>query len=166
MARHKSDGTGADRRNGRGYELAQTGSLERFGLPRDRAYRKDSAAAWRAAWADPVASTWTQADRPVLLRWILHTDMYAQALEEAATDPIVPGHGGQPVRSPWFDIAKDAMAVVTECEKQLGIGGLNRSRLGLVIATGRLTLDDLNARLMRDVDNSRHDPRLRDPDLD
>ena len=161
MARSKAPGTGVDKRNGRGYELTTPGPLKRFGLPRDRAYRKDTAAAWRGAWTDPVAGTWTAADKPILLRWILHTDLYGQALEEATTDPIVPGHAKQPVRSPWFEIAAQYMAIVTECERQLGFGGWNRARLGLVIATGRLTLEQLNTQF--DVEHAGQydeDPRL------
>lgn len=160
MAKTKAPGTGLDRRNGRGHELAAPGPLKRFGLPRDRAYRKDTVAAWRLAWTDPVAGTWTPGDRPILLRWALHADLHAEALEKATEDPIVPGHAKQPVRSPWFEIAAQHMGVVTECERQLGLGGWNRSRLGLVIATGRLTLEQLNASIMRDPDGpSRRDPR-------
>jgi hypothetical protein len=163
MARTKAPGTGLDRRNGRGYELTAPGPLKRFGLPRDRAYRKDTAAAWRLAWSDPVAATWTAADKPILLRWILHADLHAEALERAAEDPIVPGHAKQPVKSPWFEIAAQYMSVMTESERQLGIGGWNRSRLGLVIATGRLTLAELNAKIMREPDDPhRKDPRLTD----
>lgn len=162
MPKSKAQGAGLDRRNGRGYELAASGLLKRFGLPRDRAYRKDTAAAWRVAWTDPVAVTWTAADKPILLRWILYVDLYAAALAEATTDPIVPGHAGQPVESPWFGIAARYMSVLTECERQLGFGGWNRARLGLVIATGRLTLDQLNAKFTSDVDEGLYefdDPR-------
>jgi len=157
MPRTKANGVGADRRNGRGYELGVPAPLRRFGLPRGgRAYRKDTAAAWRGAWADPVSGTWTSADKPILLRWVLHIDLHAEALDKATEDPIVPGHAGQPVRSPWFEIADQYMRVVTECERQLGFGGWNRNRLGLVIATGRLTLEQLNAQL----DASGYDPDL------
>lgn len=160
MSRTKAQGAGLDRRNGRGYQLTAGGPLSRFGLPRDRAYRKDTAAAWRTAWTDPVAVTWTAADRPILLRWILHVDLHAGALDKATEDPIVPGHAGQPVRSPWFEIAAQYMGVVTECERQLGFGGWNRARLGLVIATGQLTLAELNASFVASFDASDdEDPR-------
>lgn len=166
MAKHRASGTGLDRRNGRGYELAAAdGPLRRFPLPRDRAYRRESAAAWKAAWSDPVAGTWTAADRPILLRWIRHADLHADAMAKAEEDPIVPGHANQPVASPWFEIAARYMSVVTECERQLGFGGWNRARLGLVIATGRLTLDELNAKLSAELGAPhRRDPRL--PDWD
>jgi hypothetical protein len=158
MARAKGTGTGLDRRNGRGYELVVDGPLRRFGLPRDRDWRKDTAAAWRGAWTDPVAEMWTAGDRPILLRWIRHVDLHGVAMEQAETDPIVPGHAGQPVRSPWFEIAAQYMSVVTECERQLGFGGWNRARLGLVLATGRMTLDQLNSQF-RVEDHDEPDPR-------
>jgi hypothetical protein len=165
MPRTKAQGTGLDRRNGRGYELAAPGPLKRFGLPRGRAYRRDTAAAWRGAWTDPVATTWTAGDRPLLLRWILHVDLHAEAMERATEDPIVPGHAGQPVESPWFSIAARYMIVVTECERQLGFGGWNRARLGLVIAVGRLTLAELNAQFEAEAANAPYDPDLEDPRL-
>lgn len=158
----KAAGTAVDRRNGRRTEVA-AGGLRRFGLPRDRAYRRESAAAWRAAWTDPAAQLWTPGDRPILLRWILHLDLHHAALAEALADPIVPGHANQPVRSPWFEIAAQHMGVVAECERQLGFGAWNRARLGLVVATGRLTLDELNRRLTDEMDDAGDDPDLDDP---
>jgi hypothetical protein len=66
---------------------------------------------------------------------------------------------GQEVESPHFRIAAQAMSVVVECERQIGIGALNRARLGLALLQERSSLADLAARFEGGV-SAEPDPRL------
>jgi hypothetical protein len=120
-------------------------ALARFPLPDRKVRERATVRAWDAWWSDPVSVTWTVGDRPLLLELADAYDRRAVALRRAMEDPIVPGRNDQPVASPWFSIAEQALASVQEAYKQLGIGPLNKSRLGVMILTERKTLDDLNA---------------------
>lgn len=142
----KAAGTAADPRNGARLELPAVGGLKKFSLPRrDQGWLPETQKAWRGLWADPVHAVWTVADRPLLLRWAEHVDRAARALAQADAQPVVRGHAGQPVESPHYAIADKALRVAADVEKQLGVGALNRARLGLVIVEGRKTIDQVNA---------------------
>jgi hypothetical protein len=156
----KAPGTAVDRRNGRRTEVAAS-SLPKFALPRrEPAWRLETKRAWAALWDDPVASALTPVDRPVLLRWADAVDRAARSLELADADPIAKGSMGQAVESPYYGIADKAIRVAAQCEAQLGVGALNRARLGIALTTERSSLEDLNARLRRREDApKRADPR-------
>lgn len=102
-------------------------------------------------WDDPVASALTPVDRPVLLRWADALDRAALNLELGDADPIAKGSMGQAVESPHYGIADKALRVAAQCEAQLGVGALNRARLGIAIVAERASLADLNARIMGGV---------------
>src|ERR1039458_8777465 len=91
----KPAGAAVDRRNGRRTDLeVAAGGLERFALPPKRpAWTGETLAAWEGAWADGVASMWTPADRPLLLRWADSIDRAARALRRADRHPG--GIGGE-----------------------------------------------------------------------
>lgn len=141
----KAPGTAVDRRNGRHAELA-TGptGVAYFDLPLTRDWRPDTRQAWVAFWSDPVASALTEVDRTVLLRWADNLDRVALLTETADKEPVCRGSMGQPVENPLYGSASRAMGVVEKCEAQLGIGALNRARLGIAIVTNKVALDDLN----------------------
>jgi len=130
-------------------------------LPRhDPPWRLETRRAWAALWADPVASALTPVDRPVLLRWADAVDRASRSLELADADPIATGSMGQEVESPYYGIADKAIRVAERCEAQLGVGALNRARLGIAILSERASLADLNERIMSSGgDDGDDDPR-------
>jgi hypothetical protein len=159
----KPAGTVADPRNGRRAEVGASSSLAKFSLPKRASgepWRLETKRAWDALWADPVASVLTPVDRPVLLRWADSLDRAAWSLEEADKSPVAKGSMGQDVASPYYSIAGDALKVAQACEAQLGVGALNRARLGIAITTERISLDEMNARLRREDGPRRPDPRV------
>lgn len=160
----KAAGQAVDRRNGRRIELAAAVPLAKFSLPRrEPAWSPPTRKAWAGAWADPVHSLWSVSDRPILLRWADALERAACALVEADKSPVGTGSMGQPVENPLYGVADKALRVARECEAQLGIGPLNRNRLGLEAASAHKSLAELNATLDDDPDDDDDDPRLDDP---
>jgi len=159
----KAPGTAVDQRNGRRAEVAAP-KLAKFALPKRSSgepWRLETRKAWLALWADPVAKALTPVDRPVLLRWVDSLDRAAWALGRADESPVSKGSQGQDVASPFNAIANDALRVAMACEQQIGVGALNRARLGIAITSERITLDEMNARLKRPADAPRRaDPRV------
>lgn len=156
----KPAGQAVDRRNGRRAELtlADGGQLERFELPPRRpAWTVETRQAWDGAWLDPVHAAWTAGDRPILLRWADSIDRAARALRRADRKPVVVGGNGQITEHPSYGTAKAALATAERCEQQLGMGALNRAKLGFTITEARKSLEDLNAALAGDDDDD--DPR-------
>ena len=139
-------------------------SLAKFALPKrasGRPWLLETRKAWSALWSDPVSRALTPVDRPVLLRWADSLDRAAWALERADANPIATGSQDQEVASPYYAIANDALKVAQACEAQLGVGALNRARLGIAITAERITVDEMNARLRRPDDAPRRlDPRV------
>ena len=144
MPRTKSPaGTTVDRRNGRRADLIPVAG-SRFDPP--EGLSDEATAAWNAYWDDSVASVMTPVDRAVLLRWIREMDRYLRLSAEADLCPSVRGSQGQPVENPLYAIAYKALMAVQACEKQMGMGALNRSALGIAVITERRSLADMNAR--------------------
>lgn len=160
----KAAGTAVDRRNGRRMELAAAVPLARFGLPkRTPPWSPSTRKAWAGLWADPVTRLLSVSDRPVLLRWADALERASRALVQADADPIATGSQGQPVENPLYGIADKALRVARECEQQLGVGALNRNRLGVEAASAMRSLAELNALLDDDQDDDDDDdPRLDD----
>jgi P27 family predicted phage terminase small subunit len=156
----KPAGAAVDRRNGRRTDLeVAAGGLERFALPFKRpAWHGETLEAWEAAWGDGVASMWTPADRPLLLRWADSIDRAARALRRADRHPVVIGGNAQVTEHPSYQTAKSALATAERCEAQLGFGALNRNRLGLTVAAAQKSLLDLNEAFMAES-GAEDDPR-------
>ena len=153
MPRSKSPaGTTADRRNGRRVELVAVEGA-RFEPPPGLC--DEAQAAWSAYWEDTVATVQTPVDRAVLIRWIREMDRYLRLSVEADQQPVVRGSQGQPVENPLYATAYKALAVVQACEKQMGMGALNRSALGIAVITERRSLADMNAKYGGGRDNDR-----------
>lgn len=106
---------------------------------------KETLMLWDAYWDDPVSKVQTSVDRGVLLRWITEHDRYLRLAAEADLQPIVPGSKGQDVANPRYGLADRALAAAERCERQLGIGGLNRSNLGIAVVAGQRSLAEMNA---------------------
>jgi hypothetical protein len=157
----KPAGTAVDRRNGRQAELLPTPAVAWFELPeREAGWRGETVQAWAKFWADPVARALTEVDEVVLLRWADHLDRAAELVAEADLAPVAKGSMGQPVENPRYGIAARSMAVVEKCEAQLGIGALNRARLGIAIISEKAALEDVNRRYLQPAQlEEEDDPR-------
>jgi hypothetical protein len=161
----KPPGTAVDRRNGMQGSPRGAVALERFSLPRrsdDLKYDLRTQRMWRALFDDQaLSSVLSPVDRELVIRWAQAVDDHLKALTSARKDPISTGSMGQQVESPYFKIAAQAMGVVEKCEAQIGIGALNRARLGIAILTEQATLNSLNAGFPGDGGfGDEPDPRL------
>lgn len=114
-------------------------------------------AAWDSYWRDDVSGITRPSDRTVVLRWVRNLDRYHRLLGEADKCPIVAGSKGQPQTNPIYRLAFRLEDSIREDERQLGIGGLNRLRLGVLVAEGQKTLAELNAQA---DEGDAEDPRL------
>lgn len=160
----KLAGTAVDQRNGQRATLPQVGGLRRFALPKrsdGNGYDLRTRRMWAALWSDPVSGFLAPVDRELVVRWAQGVDDWLRSMEAGRAEPVVLGSVGQPVKSPHFDIARDAMVVVSACEQQIGVGALNRARLGVAVVSEALSLDELNSRIRRPDDApKRPDPRV------
>jgi P27 family predicted phage terminase small subunit len=139
----KPAGTTVDRRNGHRADLVAVAGA-RFDPP--EGLSDEANAAWDAYWDDTVATVMTPVDRAVLIRWIREMDRYLRLTAEADGCPSVRGSQGQPVENPLYATAYKALGVVQACEKQMGMGALNRSALGIAVITEQKSLADMNAK--------------------
>lgn len=160
----KPAGTAVDSRNGERASLPAV-PLKRFALPRrtdDRDYDLRTRRMWKALFDDQaLSSVLSPVDRELVIRWAQAVDDHLKALTSARKDPISTGSMGQQVESPHFKIAAQAMSVIVECERQIGIGALNRARLGIAILTEQATLNSLNSGFPGDGGfGDEPDPRL------
>ena len=158
----KPQGQAVDRRNGRQATLESANPLVRFALPKrsdGEPYDLRTRRMYAAFWEDPITSVLSVTDREVVIRWAQAVDDWLKALVRAHASPIATGSMGQEVPSPWFAIAKQALDVADRCEAQIGVGALNRARLGFSIGQAQKSLMDLNRELAEAVANEQ-DPRL------
>jgi hypothetical protein len=159
----KAAGQAVDRRNGRRTEIAAAEQLRKFSLPKrtdGEQWALETRKAWAAMWRDPVSSLLSVADRIVLLRWAgaLHRAEGAYALADA--EPTVTGSMGQVVRNPLYDVGDAQVKIAQACEAQIGVGALNRARLGLEFTSAQQSLAELNAMVGGGGDGDEQDPRL------
>jgi hypothetical protein len=151
-----------DSRNGERASLPAV-ALARFPLPRRSDgldYDLRTRRMWKALFDDePLSSVLSPVDRELVVRWAQAVDDNLKALATARDNPISTGSMGQEVESPHFKIAAQAMSVIVECERQIGIGALNRARLGLALLQERASLADLAARF-EPGGGDEPDPRL------
>lgn len=101
---------------------------------------------WDAYWQDTVSSVQSAVDCGLLARWITEYDRYLRTTAEADLKPLVAGSTGQQVENPLYKIAYRALEAAERCEKQMGVGALNRSNLGIAVISERKSLADMNAR--------------------
>lgn len=155
-------GQAVDKRNGERASLPAV-ALARFPLPRRSDgldYDLRTRRMWKALFDDvPLSSVLSPVDRELVIRWAQAVDDHLKALATAREAPISTGSMGQEVESPHFKIAAQAMSVVEKCEAQIGIGALNRARLGIAILAEQASLADLASRFDGGV-GSEPDPRL------
>lgn len=143
----KPAGQAVSLRNGRRVELeAPAGvALGWFVLPERRPdWEPEVYQALAALRGDAVAQVITEVDGPVVLRWLDALDRAARAQRRADRSPVVKGSMGQPTEHPSYATAARYLAEAAKCEAQLGVGALNRAKLGLTVTQARRSLDDLN----------------------
>lgn len=139
-------GTTVDRRNGRPAELSLVPDGQKLAQPPMPSGLCDEAKAqWVAFWDASAAQVQTPADRGVVLRWVDSVNRYLRTIAEADEQPLVLGSTGQLVENPLYKIADRALKTIETCEKQLGIGALNRAGLGIAVITEAKSLADMNA---------------------
>lgn len=157
----KPAGAAVDRRNGRRADLTAVAG-GRFDPP--GGLSEPSQALWEAYWADAVATVQTPVDRGVLTRWITEYDRYLRAVAEADQEPLVLGSQGQQVENPLYKIAYRALDAAERCERQMGVGPLHRSSLGIAVIAEQKSLQEMNGRYGgADVNRNeapRSDPRI------
>ncbi len=89
---------------------------------------------WRAYWLSGIATMANlELDSALLGRWVWCFDELIRAQKAFRKERIVMGSTGQPRLSPAWSQVKDLMAELKALEQQLGIGPLNRMRLGVAI---------------------------------
>lgn len=153
-----------DKRNGRRADLSVVVG-DRLDAP--DGLSEPALALWQAYWADPVATVQTGVDRGLLYRWIGEYDRYLRMTGEADQEPLVTGSQGQSVENPLYKIAYRALAAAEKCERQLGVGPLWRSNLGIAVIAEKKSLADMNAKYGGGADGhggqdapARPDPRI------
>ena len=101
--------------------------------------------AWDQYWASGVA---TMADLSIddrlLHRWVWCNDELLRAEREFRRERTVIGSKGQPVLSPHWAQITNLQAELAKLEAQLGIGPLNRMRLGIAIGGAADAMSDLD----------------------
>jgi len=113
-------------------------------------------AAWTAYWGDVIAGVVRPGDASLVDRWVHNVDRYHRMLRLADKDPVVEGSTGQMKPNGLYDLAFKIEASIKTDEQQLGIGPLNRLRLGVKFAEGVKSLADLTAEAEEGDDD---DPR-------
>lgn len=101
--------------------------------------------AWTSYWGDVVAGVVRPGDASLVDRWVRNIDRYHRIIGLADAEPVVTGSTGQMKPNGLYDLAFKIEASIKADEQQLGIGPLNRLRLGVKIAEGAKSLADLTA---------------------
>lgn len=154
-------GTTVDRRNGRRADLTPVAGGR---LDPPPGLSQPALELWGAYWDDSVSGVQTPVDRGVLTRWITEYDRYLRTIAEADKCPLVRGSTGQQVENPLYKIAYRALDAAERCERQMGVGPLHRSALGIAVITEQRSLADMNARYGGgDVDIDASSPARPDP---
>lgn len=111
---------------------------------------------WEDFWGDEVSRSVRRPDFGVALRWIKNVDRYWKLTAEADREFMVTGSTGQPKVNPLYALCDKLDAQIRLDEAQLGIGGLARLRLGVLLTEQAKTLADLT---IGDDDDSTEDFR-------
>lgn len=85
-------------------------------------------------------------------------DRAARCFRRADRKPVVLGGNGQVTEHPSYATGAAAIRTAEKCEQLLGLGALNREKLGFTIASARKSLEDLN-KALDDDDADDYDPR-------
>lgn len=114
-------------------------------------------AAWSTYWDDALSGAVRDPDATIVVRWVKNLDRYHRLMSEADREPMVVGSTGQPKTNPIYDLALKIEASIKADEQQLGMGPLNRLRLGVALSESAKSLGELNAEAEGDAEDD--DPR-------
>jgi P27 family predicted phage terminase small subunit len=117
---------------------------------------KQARDAWNAYWNDVVSGVTRASDAPLVQRWAANLDRYHRLLAEADSQPVVGGSMGQQRANPLYSFILKLEESIKADEQQLGIGPLNRLRLGVALSESAKSLAELNAEA---ANASNDDPR-------
>ena len=150
----KPPGTAVDRRNGQKITAVNGNfnAVEKFDPPAGLCAPAEDA--WHAFWDDRQGQLMTPASKNVLLRWIDALNRYMIFMRRADMDPIIETgvNNTSLAINPAYKIASDALRTVEWCERQLGIGTLHATSLGLAAIAEARSIGDLNARYSQPQD--------------
>lgn len=172
----KAPGTAVDPRNGiRPIDaVGAPKAVPRFDPPRGiNAYARE---VWEEFWQDRQALLLTPSAKVVLIRWIQAISRYDRAIHQADREPLLQGQQTT-IMNPLYRVARDALSVIESCEKQLGIGIMNATNLGMAAIAEKTRLADLNERYEQPRDDGGEPAndraarpavrgRVEDPDID
>lgn len=113
--------------------------------PMPRGLCKPAQDAWTAFWSDHVSGATTGSDLALITRWARNLNRYYRLVGEADRNPVVGGSKAQPIGNPLYQLVFKLEAAIERAEQQLGIGPLNRHKLGLMVSESFKSLADLNA---------------------
>lgn len=103
-----------------------------------------------------IAGVLRPGDAPLVDRWVHNLDRYHRIMRLADKEPVVEGSTGQQKPNGLYDLAFKIEASIKQDEQQLGIGPLNRLRLGVKFAEGVKSLSDLT---VDEAEGDDDDPR-------
>jgi hypothetical protein len=101
--------------------------------------------AWTGFWSDVVSGAMRPADTAVAARWAKNFDRYLRLIAQADREPMILGSQGQMRPNPLYRLAMLLEASIRVDEAQMGIGPLNRLRLGVALSESAKSLSQLNA---------------------
>lgn len=99
---------------------------------------------WEFLFQSELADIIQPLDGALLKHWITCIDERDRAMTKFRRERFVDGSRGQPRLSPAWKLVQDLSVEIRQAEQQLGIGGLNRFRLGVTMgqAAAALNFDD------------------------
>jgi hypothetical protein len=111
--------------------------------------------AWRAFWTDVASGAMRPSDTVVALRWVADLDRYFRLIAAADAEPIVTGSQGQVRPNPLYELAFKVQSAINDAERRIGVGVLDRLRLGLALSESAKSLAELNT----EATDATEDPR-------
>jgi P27 family predicted phage terminase small subunit len=155
----------ADRAQGhRRRELSIVGAEEAptIKVPRPpKGLAVDVRKAWAAYWRSPMARLAQDVDRPAITRLFRLYDQHERAMAALQVALVVKGSQGQVRVNPVADYVSKLEVQILRLENELGLTPMSRARLGLTIAQGQLTVEELN-RVASEHGRADDDPRVID----
>lgn len=102
---------------------------------------QSSREAWERLHRSEIAAVIQPLDGELLLHWLRCIDERERAYRAFRRQRFVEGSKGQPRLSPAWKLYQELSAEIRLAEQQLGIGGLNRFRLGVTLGQATAALN-------------------------
>lgn len=158
----------ADRAQGhRGHELTLVqGDNAPVKVPRPpKGLAPEVRRAWAAYWRSPMATLAQEVDRPAIARLFRLYDQHERAMAALNVALVVKGSQGQLRVNPVADYVSKLDTQILRLENEFGLTPMSRARLGLTIAQGQLTVEELN-RVASEHGSKDEDPRIIDVEVE